>query len=381
MKSVFIAYHDINTEARSQEMCNLLKLYGDVIAVSYTNYIADGIHSVFNHAEKKSLFNFLYNAWNTIKKEQPDIIILHDAYPMIFAAYIKRKYPMMIIIHDSSELYLHEEKAIGKITIKSRIAKFFLLILKKNIHFADVIVAANDERAQIMVRYYNLKDKPLIFDNIHKIECSYNLEECEQKFARILMEKRNIIYAGGISEKRMTYKLAEQIGRLALDNIQLIVVGSKEKNGEEKLKKLLKSKEIKNVIYLGFVSREELKYLIERSLMTISVFAMDTFNNINCASGKVYEGLFLGKPLLAGINPPLKHLCEEYNVGVSTDRFDKGCIQILENYDYYVGQVKKYVAELDYDHRIEKLKKDIDKKLNIKQCGYNNPSIEKSKLL
>lgn len=365
MKSLFIAYHDINTEARSQEMCNLLKLYGNVIPVSYTKYISSGIHSVFNYAEKKSLLNFLYNAWKTIKKEQPDIVILHDAYPMIFASYIKRKYPLMIVIHDSSELYLYEEKSIGKITFKSRIAKLFLLILKKNIHYADVIIAANDERSQIMYQYYKLKDKPLVFDNIHKLECSYNLAECERKFGNFLFSKKNIIYAGGISGKRMTYKLVEQIGKLSSDNIQLVIVGTKEKDGEEKLNKLLREKEINNVIYLGFVSREELKYLMECSLITISVFAMDTFNNINCASGKVYEGLFLGKPLLAGLNPPLKHLCEEYNVGVSTENFDKGCVQILENYDYYVKQVEKYISNLDYEHRIEKLKKEIDRRLGL----------------
>jgi len=147
--------------------------------------------------------------------------------------------------------------------------------------------------------------------------------------------------------------------------VQLIIVGAKENGAEEKLQLLLEENNIHNVHYLGFVKREELKYLMEKSVITISAFAMDTLNNINCASGKVYEGLFLGKPLLAGINPPLKHLCENHQIGVSTEDFYEGCKIILENYAYYMENVKKFVELLDYDHRLENLKRLIDMELKV----------------
>ena len=176
-------------------------------------------------------------------------------------------------------------------------------------------------------------------------------------------DKENVLYAGGIAKERMTYLLAEQFGTLANENVQLLIVGKNEHGGEEKLQSLLTEKHITNVKYLGFVSREELRYLIEKSSITISTFAMDTPNNINCASGKVYEGLFLGKPLLAGPNPPLKRLCEEYNVGVSTLHFADGCKKILSNYAYYQENVQSYIKKLDYAHKLDRLKEEIDSAL------------------
>ena len=363
MKSLLIVYHNINTEARSQETCDLLKKYGQVICVSYATYQDDAIKGVSNRNGKKSLLSFLINAARTIRSEQPDLIVLHDEYPMVLVPYIKSVAKKAKIIHDSSELYLLTNRKKGKTSLKSEIARLFLYCVKRHIHKVDLVLAANKERAQIMKTHYGLEKLPLVFDNIHKIEGDYNQEECDRKFAAVLNGKTNVLYAGGISENRMTYLLAEQFGALASENVQLLIVGMKEHGAEEKLQLLLTEKHITNVQYLGFVSREELKYLMEKSSITISTFAMDTPNNINCASGKVYEGLFLGKPLLAGINPPLKRLCEEHKVGVSTQQFADGCRQILSNYAYYQENVQKYINSLDYAHKLDKLKEEVDREL------------------
>ncbi len=360
MEILFIVYHDLKTEARSMEMLKLLKMYGHVTLVSYCDtYPEPDVDVIYNPNQKKSYFHFIKNAAKAIKRIKPQMIMIHDNYPMILVPLIKSIIPKCVIIHDSSELRILSEKQ-KNASLKARLARFTLYIEKLYAKKADITIAANMERAKIMKDYLGLKEVPLVFDNIHKIEVEYDKEECERKFSKFLKTGVfRILYAGGVDIKRQTYKIAREIGLLGND-YQLIIVGSEEINGRKKLYELIKNERITNVEYLGFISREELKFLIEYSDVTISTFEMDTVNNINCASGKVYEGLFLGKPLLAGINPPLKYLCDNHGIGVSTTDFGKGCLLLKENYSFYQENVKKFIEQIQYDNRIHMLKKQID---------------------
>lgn len=366
MELLFIVYHDLSEEARSQELLSLLKMYGNVTLVSYAEQKDREIRSIYNKKSQKGLLQFLINARKAIRDLNPDIVLLHDDYPMILVPYIKKRNPRTIIIQDSSELRLLSEKADG-VTLKSKIAKLFRYAEKKYTKEVDIVIAANLERAMIMKDYFQLDQLPLVFDNIHRIDESFDERICQEKYGNIFNpDAFKILYAGGIAEKRLTYKIAEEIGTLG-KQYQLIIVGQCENGGKEKLEGLLNDKNIRNVVYLGFTSRAELKYLMLNTQANISAFAMDTVNNINCASGKVYEGLFLGKPLLAGANPPLKRLCDKYGVGISSDNFAFACRRIHDNYQMYVNNVTNYIASIDYDSRLERLKKDIDQRLIMKK--------------
>ena len=364
MNTLFIVYHDLNTEARSQEMLQLLKLYGSTTVVSYCDFNHDVEVKVYsNRNNKKGIISFLLNGLVAILK-RPSLIMLHDEYPMILVPVIKLISPKSIIIHDSSELRLPFEND-QKSTIKMRIARLFRYVEKKYIKQCDIVISANQERASIMKDYYKLETMPLVFDNVHRIDCSYNLEYCDFKYGSLLDSNCfKALYAGGLADKRLSYTIAEQIGKLGA-GYQLIICGLAENNGEKKLESIISGLNGCNISYIGFVSREELKYLLERVDVSISAFAMDTLNNINCASGKVYESLFVGTPLLTGINPPLVHLCDEYGVGVSTSDFGKGLIELQNNYLYYKTNVSNYVSIINKDDRIIKLKKMIDDSLSL----------------
>ena len=337
MNTLFIVYHDLNTEARSQEMLQLLKLYGSTTVVSYCDFNHDVEVKVYsNRNNKKGIISFLLNGLVAILK-RPSLIMLHDEYPMILVPVIKL----------------------------ISIARLFRYVEKKYIKQCDIVISANQERASIMKDYYKLETMPLVFDNVHRIDCSYNLEYCDFKYGSLLDSNCfKALYAGGLADKRLSYTIAEQIGKLGA-GYQLIICGLAENNGEKKLESIISGLNGCNISYIGFVSREELKYLLERVDVSISAFAMDTLNNINCASGKVYESLFVGTPLLTGINPPLVHLCDEYGVGVSTSDFGKGLIELQNNYLYYKTNVSNYVSNINKDDRIIKLKKMIDDSLSL----------------
>lgn len=362
MKVLFIVYHDLKTEARSAEILECMKMYGPTTLVSYCRAHDDpDVTMITNRSEKKGYFEFLRNARKAIRDIKPDLIMLHDNFTALLIPYIGGK---SVVLYDSSELILLTEKCTNK-RIKAKIARIHLLFEKKYLDRANVVIAANEERAEIMKAYYPLKEIPIVFDNMHKIETSYDLAECEQQYGHLFRNNKfTVLYAGGIAEQRMTYPMVEQIGLLGPE-FQFIIVGQATPQALDRYNKLLEAKGISNTHYLGFITREQLKYLMEKSSVTVSAFAMDTLNNINCASGKAYEGLFSGKPLLAGINPPLMHLCERYGVGVSTTDYGKGCIELRENYATYVENVRKYIADLHYEDRVRNLKAAIDERLSV----------------
>ena len=368
MKVLFIVYHDLKTEARSAEILECMKMFGPTTLVSYAPAHDDPVVTMIsNPAGKKGYWAFLRNALRAIRQLKPDLVMLHDNYTAPLLPFIDKK---SVVLFDSSELRLLTEKNRNK-SLNGKIGRLLLWAEKKFIHRAQVVIAANEERAEIMNHYYPLREMPVIFDNMHKIETSYNLAECEQKFGHYFeQQKFTVLYAGGISEQRMTYSMVEQIGLLGPE-FQFIILGQTTPTDLKRFHQLIESKGITNTHYLGFITREQLKYLMEKSSVTVSAFAMDTVNNINCASGKAYEGLFLGKPLLAGVNPPLKHLCERYGVGVSTADYGKGCIELRDHYATYTENVRQYLANLRYEDRIKNLKIAIDSRL--KEQGLHLP--------
>jgi hypothetical protein len=126
---------------------------------------------------------------------------------------------------------------------------------------------------------------------------------------------------------------------------------------------MLKENEFSNVFYVGFIPRNEFRYMLNKANVSVSIFAQDTVNNINCASGKLFESLFEGTPILTSENPPLKRICNEYKVGVSTNNFREGILELEKNYEYYCRNVEVYTENIDVDDRIDSLVKKLRKKI------------------
>ena len=360
---LFIVYHDLKVDERAQEELLCLKKLGNVTIVSYCNIYPDPeVTAFYNEGEKRDYRAFCKNAVLTMKRGGYDVVVLHDFYTAPLIPKVRRYLPESRIVYDSSELFYYKKFIKGK-TFNAKMGVFLLLAEQLYLKKCDVVIAASIERAQIMQKRFKLKMLPLVFDNIHKINVDYDEDSCSGKYRDLFHEGRfTVFYAGGISDERMTYDIAESIGRLG-DDYFLIVAGEATDSEKERFKRFLSDKSISNCVFIGFVSREDLKYLLLKSDVNISAFALDSVNNIYCASGKTYEGFFLGKPLLAGINPPLKKLCDDHHVGVSTDEFGAGCVQIRNHYQYYADNVIKYVESLDYDNRIDDLADQIRDRL------------------
>lgn len=354
MKVMFIVYHDIKVEARTQELLEAVKRLGDTYFVSYSMpFDCSGIHTY--HTGRRNYLTFILGAFIALIRYKPDVVVLHDNYTAVFLKWLHVFSKDTIIIYDSSELYIDHKPS----TLKGRIAHIMQVFENRNLKYADIVISANMERSKIMKEYFKLKSLPIVFDNIHKINDKYDIEECDKKYSQYFNGSFSIVYAGGVSKQRMTYELAEAVGELGLE-YRLLILG--EGNEEEIgcFYKFLEKRGISNVHYFGFKPRCEWRYFLHKASISVVAFAHDTLNNIYCASGKLYESLFEGIPILTSENPPLKRICEGNGVGVSTNKFKEGIIEIRNNYDKYKQNIVPYINSIDFEKRIDILVKELE---------------------
>lgn len=370
-KIVYAVYHDTNKEERSKELLNCCRKMGQVDFISYAipREITDIRMHLINKRSIFALITFIKTTKKVIKEVQPDYVVLHDNDCSAIIPFVKKQHKDMKIIYDSSELYikrktkLYTESKKKKfwgtdgilIWLKQKCTSFRAYYEKKYLKDADVVLAANYERAKIMQEYFSLNTLPIIFDNIHRIDDDFDEVICRNKFDNIVDKNRfNILFGGGLSEERKTFDYIKAVNKLD-DRINLIIAGSASNVAKKRYDEIIKKNGSHKLHYVGFVSRAELKYLMRVSQASVVVFDKNSFNTLYCASGKCYESLFEGTPILASENPPLKRLCSEEHIGVSNDDYTQGIIQLIDNYAYYEEAVKKYIHRLDYEGRKERL--------------------------
>lgn len=367
-KIVYGVYHDVNREARSYEMLECLSRIGKVDFVSYA--VPEGVVNINTHVIDKTspfaLISFINEMKRTILQVEPDIVLLHDNDCSVLIPFIRKHMPEAKIFYDSSELYISEP---GKkktlilndgimVSLKCKLTAFRKRYEKKYLKEADVVFAANLERAQIMKEYFGLKAQPIVFDNIHRIDDVFDEKLCNEKFAEFFSaDSFNILFAGGISEERKTFDYIREFKRLG-DGYNLIIAGTASPKALGQYKALVAG--CSNIHYIGFVTRAELRYCIQKSQASVVIFDCDSYNTKYCASGKCYESLFEGVPILSSENPPLKRLCREYGIGVSNDNYADAIRQLESGYSTYVENVHRYVEKIDYDNRLEELTKILE---------------------
>ena len=362
MKVMFIVYHDLMTNARSQEIWECAsKLSSDTVLVSYSKP-PQMLHgkAIITGKGRRKYFSFIRASIMAIKAEKPEVVILHDNYTSAILRWLYKHRTDIHVIYDSSELYINRAKPTS---LKLLVAGHMGYFEKRYLKYADIVIAANLERAAIMKKHFALKETPIVFDNIHRIDDHYDKVECDNKYGH-LFDKNvfTIIYGGGIAKARMTFELAEAVGKLG-DQYRLIITGQSTESDRLALQDLMQKKSWNNIAYLGFLPRNEWRYLLQNADISVSAFAQDTVNNINCASGKLYEGLFEETPILVTENPPLKRICNEFGVGVSNNDFQEGILELENDYESYQRNVQSYIKTIDMRARIEALAETIKGKL------------------
>ena len=97
--------------------------------------------------------------------------------------------------------------------------------------------------------------------------------------------------------------------------------------------------------FLGRLPEEELRYVVEQCDIGIVSYHRADLNNEYCASGKVFEYLEAGKPIVTTANQPLAlEFCAKTGVGVAYDGFADGIRKVHKSLDSFRESVQRWVA-------------------------------------
>jgi len=359
MNIFFISYGVWDYDGRLRQLAKVANKIGKTTIISRMK------NSVSN--KQKSHIRLYYNSFlvfiirsivESIKLKKIDILFVDNRkaiIPSLFIIMLKK--PKKVIL-DVRELYLPHEA----VNLSSKVGCFFE---GKMIKKADILISANKYRSLFMKNYYKLRQLPLVYENIRKLEWTKDItnHKLDDKYKNIFSKNTfKIISSSGCSISRTNDKLVKAMAILGKD-YELLLVGGGTKKDLTTILEIIKENNLKNIHIIDLVGEHELKYLISNSHIGIVNYHQNDSNNKYCASGKIFEFLFEGKPVVTTDNIPLKDFCLNYGIGISDNMYANGILEIKQKYDKYVDIVMKYISQIDVQQNNDALVNGIKERL------------------
>lgn len=348
-------------DGRLRELIKVASELGEIKYITRsknTNFRTDDKHI---KVRENNYFQFIVNAVvQGLKLKDIDILFVDNRKAIIPALILKLFRIHAKVILDVRELYLSKEvkRLIGKIGC------FFEGIM---IEKADVVICANKYRAELMKEYYRLNKTPLIYENLRRLQYSsdFDCDELKRKYNEIITKNSfKIISTSGCSVSRTNDTLVEAVAMLG-KGYDLLLVGGRTKKDEMVIQNIIDKNNLNNVHLIQSVEEDELKYLISISQLGIVNYHQKDLNNKYCASGKIYEFIFENLPVVTTENPPLKEICQDFNIGVSDDDYVNGIVNINGNYLYYKNNVKSLSNRIDVEKNNQNLVLEIRTRMGL----------------
>ena len=337
MKLLLISYGDYDYDGRLRELMQVFGSFGELFSFTQGSKPVHEKHALYHGS---GYLKFIREAVAYGKRLGTiDVLVLDNRKAVIPGLLLRATAKPGMIIQDCRELYLPREVK----HFAGRVGCFFE---KQGIRRSDVLICANAERADIMQDIYHLKEKPLVYENLRQLEYSsaQAREVQSERFSNCIHEDEiRIISTSGCSISRTNDVLVRNLKRITA-KCRLFLVGENSPGDEAAVRELMASEGVDRVEIMGRLNQDELKYLIQMSHIGIVNYHQKDQNNRYCASGKIFEFIYEGLPVVTTTNPPLKRLCDEYGIGAADDAYADGVNKVLADYPAYQARVRDFAA-------------------------------------
>lgn len=332
---LLISYGDYDYDGRLRCLIDVFSQIGTIYCFTRGKTSYNKSSKVYN----QSYIRFVFSAIKFAKAVgKIDCLVLDNRKATIPGLIIKKILHPSKVIQDCRELYILTE-------VKHLTGKIGCLFEEYMVKRADVVICANKERAHIMKRIYKLDMLPIVYENLRQLQYESNetKKKAEEKLSQYIKEGEiRIISTSGCSVQRTNDVLVRNLDKVEKP-CRLFLVGDSSPEDIATIKKIIKDKKLNNVEIVGRLNQSELKWLISKSHIGIVNYGQYDANNKYCASGKMYEYLYEGIPVLTTTNPPLLNICKKYAVGISDDQYADAINEIIANYDYYIFNVQAFI--------------------------------------
>lgn len=354
MKILFISCGNADYDGRLRELLKVCNDLGNVSCYSYgSKKLFPGHHL---YGSDVSYGSFIKNVLRDAGKEDADVVFADNRRATIPAMLINRK-KKAILIQDCRELY-------DAAQFKELFNKIGCVAERRCAKKADILICANSFRADYMEKHWGTK-RPIVFENVRELEYDENAMDKAAELIEPYLgdDEIRIVSTYGCSVDRTNDVLVRNINKVE-GNVKVFLVGNSGKEDEDTIRRIVKEQNAEDkVVILRQMNQTELKYLISRSHIGVVNYNQKDLNNKYCASGKIYEFLYEGLPVITTTNPPLKKMCDDSGIGESDDEYYKGINKIIGSYDHYKENVEKFVDSHDLEDNNRKLLDDLRKEL------------------
>ncbi|CAL2087031.1 glycosyltransferase family 4 protein [Tenacibaculum sp. 190524A05c] len=360
MKNIgVIVDNEFNSDIRVRKEIEILKNNGHKIhvlcfAFDDKHYPNEDDINVVRISIKRSIKNLLFFLLNRfpfydllwkkhIKKfilnNQIEALHVHDLY-MSKSAYqavnsIKRDIPIILDLHENfpyaAQLY-NWTKGFLRHTISN--PKAWLKKERKYLSYSDKLILLSESFKQdLMNRYDFLKNENLIvFPNVIDLR---KFEQFEIDPAIQKNDKITLMYFGGIAERRGIFETF-QVFKEALkqnQNLELLLIGPVDKADKKRFTDEINASSVKDSItYIPWIPLSDLVSYMHISDIFLSPLQKNEQHESGVAN-KLYQYMFGAKPILVSNCKPQKELIENCNCGLSYSNNEEylNCILTLAN--------------------------------------------------
>lgn len=261
--------------------------------------------------------------WYVVLREtwrrKPEVVVAEDFFTTL-PGWLASRIARSRLVYDAHELIVPAE---GE--RQSRRDRFWYLLERWVAPRADLVIAANPERAALMAEHYGLATKPECMRNIPSPRQSGRSREDiaadYPALARRNAADRVLLYQGDVSAAR---ELDRFVGALAYlpDEYRLIIAGAGP--DLERLQGVGEPRASEGRFHtLGRVPIDLLPAVTASADVGIVAYSFAGLNNFYCAPNKVFEYAQAGLPVIATGQPPLRALVERYGIGLLIGRDER----------------------------------------------------------
>ena len=306
-------------------------------------------------------------------RARPHIIYAHDyftAWPGRIAASLTGA----ALVYDSHELIVPEDG----LKMSHRDA-FFYRLEKSAVARAALIIAANEERAEIMKNHYRLATAPLAIHNIAPPPMNTlgpdvaldNFPALRRPGSKLV----RLVFQGFLSADRGVVASVAALAQLPTE-FELVLVGDGPPADIAAIHDAVAEHGLDDrVIFLGRVPREQLHDILTTCDIGIVYYHTRKLNHLYCASNKIYEYAQAELPMILTCQPPLRRLNEVYGVGElvgceagnKSDRareisdMVRACRTIAADLNSYRAKLIRFLDENRWETEAKRLVEAVDK--------------------
>lgn len=358
-KILLISYADLEYDGRLRELREVFSELGNVTCFS-RNTRSD-MQGCIRY--EGGYLGFILASYQFAMRYKADWLVLDNRKSTIPGLIIRNIARPKVTIQDSRELYLPDETK----RVSGRIGCYFEV---RSARKADIVICASQERAELMEHKLNLRETPLVFENLRELK--YESEDARQE-AKVKIDpllndgEYRVVSTAGCDMSRLTSDLIESVTRVK-HAVHLYLVGGGKDEDIALARQLIDRNDISHkVTILDRLNQNELKYLIGCSHIGIVSYHQRDTNNRLCASGKVYEFIYEGVPVVTTSNPPLKRICAKYSIGIVDDGFAMGIDTLIRDYTKYKDMITEFISHHKVSNNNSKLAAAINERIKSLQ--------------